>query len=182
MYAYIADKPFLHLKKTQMSTQHFSYIKYADNPEDFKSLRGTKVGDRDYEVNYRYPGTSVTQPVENSFKRKVFILTSGATVSAASEFAILARYNNRAKIIGEETGGCYYGATGGNYLRLVLPNSKIRISIPTIRIYTAVNEDYSFQPFGRGVLPDIKTELKDTTWLHNDIELQTTIKIINNNK
>lgn len=178
MYAYLTDKAFLHLKKTQMTTQHFSFLNYAENPDDFKNLRGSKVGERDYEVNYRYPGTSVTQPKINHFSGKVFILTSGATVSAASELVILARYHKRAIIIGEETGGCYYGATGGNYLRLILPYSKLRISIPTIRIYPAVNEDYSFQPFGHGVLPHIKTAVEDTLWLNNDIELQTALKVI----
>ncbi len=179
LFAFIADRPFLHLKKTKMATQHFSFLNYAENPEDFKNLKGIKVADRDYQVNYRYPGTSVTQPqTKNLFRGKIFILTSGATVSAASEFVILARYNKRATIIGEETGGCYYGATGGNYLRLVLPHSKIRVSIPTIRIYTAVDEDFSIQPFGRGVMPDVGIIQGDTNWLHEDAELNIVLKII----
>jgi C-terminal processing protease CtpA/Prc len=90
------------------------------------------------------------------FKGNIVLLTSGKTASAASEFAAITHYYRRAKIVGEETGGCYYGANGGNYLNLKLPNSGIEVRIPTIRIFTAVDEDYNVQPKGRGTLPDYK--------------------------
>lgn len=80
-----------------------------------------------------------------------FILTSGYTSSAASEFVAIAKYNKRAIIVGEETGGCYYGATGGNYINLILPGSKLEVRIPTIRIFTAVTDDFIRQPKGRGM-------------------------------
>ena len=63
-------------------------------------------------------------------------------------------------------------------MRLVLPYSKIRVSIPTIRILTAVDEDFSSQPVGRGVMPDVALMPGDTNWLHKDAELNIALKII----
>lgn len=179
LFAYLAYKPFLHLKKTKMITQHFSFLQYVTNANNFKNIRSNKIAANDYDVNYLYPGTAITQPETGcAFKGKVFILAGGGTVSAASEIVILAKYNKRATIIGEETGGCYYGATGGRYLKLVLPNSKIRINIPTIRICNAVDDDYMVQPFGRGVLPDIRTTPQHSDWLQKDVELDSAIGLI----
>lgn len=178
LYSYLADQPFLHLKSSEMKTQHFSYLDYTENQKDFKNLRGSKRDTGSFEVDYRYPGRTVREPVKDyPFNGKVFILTSGLTVSAASEFVALCHYHRRAIIIGKETGGCYYGATGGNFLRLVLPNSKIRVSIPTIRIRTAVEETIK-DPLGRGILPDYFIEPGIDQYLDNeDVEVELALKL-----
>jgi C-terminal processing protease CtpA/Prc len=164
-----------------MNAGNFTYLQYFSNPEAFKNLHGIAEPNGKYLMNYRYAGTSYKNPVKGPlFTGELILLTSGNTVSAASEFAAIAHYNKRAIIIGEETGGCYYGATGGNYINLTLPNSKLAVRIPTIRIFTAVIEDFVHQPKGRGTIPDyeVAPEIKDVLQ-GRDVQLDVAIKFIN---
>ncbi len=154
LYSYFADSPFYHLRKTEVSRQPLSYRNHIINISEYDNLRARLASDSSYEI-VEYPGRRLREPISaNRFDGKLIVLVNGATLSAASEFAALVHGNKRGTIIGEETGGCYYGSTGGSYLTLVLPNSRLRARIPTIRIFTAVPEDFKQQPRGRGVLPD----------------------------
>lgn len=154
LYSYFADGPFYHLRKTEVSRQPLSYRNHIINISEYDDLRARLASDNSYEI-VQYPGRRLREPIStNHFDGKLIVLVNGATISAASEFAALVKGNKRGTIIGEETGGCYYGSTGGSYLNLVLPNSRLRARIPTIRIFTAVPEDLKKQPKGRGILPD----------------------------
>jgi hypothetical protein len=64
----------------------------------------------------------------------------------------------RADFIGEESGGTMEGNTSLGYVRLTLPNTKIRIEIPLTKTGLAVEFIK-----GRGVLPDyyIKPKIED---------------------
>ena len=154
LYSYFADSPFYHLRKTEVSRQPLSYRNHIINISEYDNLRGRLANDSSYEI-VQYPGRRLREPIStNHFDGKLIVLVNGATISAASEFVALVHGNKRGTVIGEETGGCYYGSTGGSYLNLVLPNSGLRARIPTIRIFTGVPEDFKQQPQGRGVLPD----------------------------
>jgi len=155
LFSFIASAPFLHLKRAEMNAPVFTFLQYFNNPQSFNNLHGVLDASGKYLMNYRYAGTSLKNPEnENLFKGNVVLLASGNTTSAASEFSAISHFTKRVKIVGEETGGCYYGATGGNFINLKLPNSGLEVRIPTIRIFTAVDEDYIHQPKGRGTLPD----------------------------
>lgn len=155
LFSYVASSPFLHLKRAEMNAGPVSFPQFIHEARTLRKPQTGITDDGKYLVNDRYAGTSLKYPAKTSlYKGKVLLLTSGQTTSAASEFAALARAFKRAQIIGEETGGCYYGATGGDYLNLTLPASGLKVRIPTIRIFTAVAEDYPNQPKGRGTLPD----------------------------
>ena len=154
LYSYFANKPFYHLRKTEVSKQSISYRNHISNISEYDNLQARLARDSSYEI-VQYPGRTLREPNStNHFDGKLIVLVNGATISAASEFVALIHGNKRGTIIGEETGGGYYGSTGGSYLSLVLPNSQLRARIPTIRIFTAVPEDFRKQPPGRGVLPD----------------------------
>jgi hypothetical protein len=182
LFSFIASAPFLHLKRAEMNAPVFTYLKHFNNPQSINNFHGVPDASGKYLVNYRYAGTSLKNPEkENLFKGKVVFLTSGNTTSAASEFSAISRFTKRAKIVGEETGGCFYGATGGNFLILKLPNSGLEVRIPTIRIFTAVDEDYIRQPKGRGTFPDYELvpTVRDVID-GKDAQLQFAFKILNN--
>jgi C-terminal processing protease CtpA/Prc len=142
-----------------MVAEHVTYMKYVENPGKLQHLRKVNTGEGTFQVDYSYPGTKLREPVTDyRYKGNLIVLANGGTVSAASEFVALVKHHKRATIIGEETAGCYYGSTGGNYLHLTLPASKLKVRIPTIRIFNAVAVDTLLQPFGRGVLPDVEVE------------------------
>jgi C-terminal processing protease CtpA/Prc len=138
-----------------MNTGSITYSNYVTNWSNARKLLNDTGSKGKQVVNHLYAGTSTKMPVnKNLFRGDVVLLTSGKTTSAASEFAAIAHHLKRAKIVGEETGGCYYGATGGNFLLLTLPATRLEVRIPTIRIFTAVDEDLVHQPAGRGTFPD----------------------------
>ncbi len=154
LYSYLAERPFYHLRKTEISRQPLTYRNHISNVSDYDNLRTRRAEDPNYEFS-QYPGLRMREAVSaNHFDGKLILLVNGATISAASEFVALVKGNKRGIIIGEETGGCYYGSTGGSYLSLVLPNSQLRARIPAVRIFITVPEDFKQQPPGRGVLPD----------------------------
>ena len=97
-------------------------------------------------------------------------------MSAASELVALTHGSKRAVIIGEETGGCYYGAKGGRFINLILPNSQLKVRIPLIRIYTDVPEDFVCQPKGRGTRPDYDIKLTvDEVRAKKDVQLEAAL-------
>lgn len=172
LYSFIANAPFLHLKRAEMKAASLTYPQFIDNAQGIEEFRRGDQSNGYYEVNDRYTGTKIKNPVHtNLFKGEVVLLTSGYTSSAASEFAAIVHFQKRAKIVGEETRGCYYGANGGNYLNLKLPNSGLKLRIPTIRIYTAVDQELKRQPTGRGTFPDYPI-LPTVTDLLNDKDVQ----------
>ncbi|MBE7171849.1 MAG: hypothetical protein INR73_14775 [Williamsia sp.] len=182
LFSFLATRPFLHLKKTAMNPPVYTYKSQFKNPENFSAIHGVQQPDGSYSVNGRYTGTVYRDPARQyGFRGNTILLISGHTTSAASEFAAIAHDNKRVTVVGEETGGCYYGATGGNYINLVLPASKLEARIPTIRIFTAVEEDLVRQPQGRGLLPDYPVVQTVAAILQGrDVQLEAAIKLIKN--
>ena len=53
-------------------------------------------------------------------------------------------------IVGEETGGGYYGNTAWIIQDVTLPNTKLRFTLPRFRLVV----DHNREKNGRGVIPD----------------------------
>jgi hypothetical protein len=87
---------------------------------------------------------------DNKFHGKIYVLISPVTYSGGSEFSNMMYSQDLATFVGQETGGGYYGNTSGYGKKLVLPNSKIEVSIPALQFIMNVNPKL---PFGRGVIP-----------------------------
>ena len=181
LFSYVAARPFRHLKKTERLAKPITYGPHIKNQAAFAQLKGTRTAAGTYAMDYLYAGTSTRKPVnEYGFRGTLLVLANGGTASAASEFVALAHGYKRALVVGEETGGCYYGASGGRYLTLVLPNSQLQVRIPVIRIFTDVPEDYKRQPQGRGVLPDyaVRPTIIDRL-AHEDPQFETALRLTN---
>lgn len=181
LYSFIATGLFQHLKRAEMIARSLTYSSFILNPKSIARFLNGSEQTGAYLVNGKYAGTIPKNPVhKNLFTGNVVVLTSGNTTSAASEFAAIFHYLQRGNIVGEETGGCYYGATGGNYLNLKLPNSGLEVRIPTIRIFTAVKEDFKHQPKGRGTFPDYQISPTVTDILSKkDVQLDKALEILN---
>lgn len=78
-------------------------------------------------------------PAHDVFKGRIFIITNGNVISAAASSASLLKELAGATIIGEETGGGY-AAFNSELLSYTLPNSGIKVDIPTLRYYTPVRK------------------------------------------
>jgi hypothetical protein len=84
------------------------------------------------------------------FNGKTYVLISPVTYSGGSEFSNMMYTQDLAIFVGQETGGGYLGNTSGYGKELVLPNSKIKVSIPALQFVMNVKPKL---PFGRGVIP-----------------------------
>lgn len=88
---------------------------------------------------------------ESTFKGDVYILINGLSFSTTAEFCAITRSHGRARFIGEETGGGYYGNTSGQLLKIELPHSKLNVLIPRFKYVNAVKPILCPD---RGILPD----------------------------
>lgn len=96
-------------------------------------------------------------PFKKLFKEKVYVLIGGNTFSAGSAFALSAKNSEEITLVGEETGGGYYFHTAQYSTLYELPNSKIMVRTPFVKIDKYVI-DHSV-PIGSGILPDINISL-----------------------
>jgi len=105
-------------------------------------------------------GSDSYQPKANNFKGNLYILTNGRSFSATGEFTSFIKNHRSAIFIGEEVGGNQFQNTSGLGYYITLPNSKLRMLIPTVlwEMNVSVTND------GHGVKPDY--------WVRNSIQEQ----------
>lgn len=149
LYSYLTDSTFRYYAKLQTVTKELTAI--------------------------NHPNLSIQKSNPNNFKGKVYILINGLSFSATSEFCTVAKDSNRATFVGEETGGTYCGNTSGNFHNVVLPFSKITISIPTTK-YTMFVTDRKNKD--RGIIPEFSIKPTITDLLEKkDVQLNFAIQL-----
>lgn len=108
---------------------------------------------KDGNYHFRYYENRV-YPLKSKyhFGGNIYVVTGGNTFSAASLFVSSLKGQSNVTVVGEETGGGYYGNNGVFIPDIVLPNTFIRVRLPLFRI---VNNT-SHVKDGHGVKPDIE--------------------------
>ncbi|MEO9481833.1 MAG: S41 family peptidase [Ekhidna sp.] len=124
---------------------------YFDNIQVTENYpgRSTKVGNTYFMTSHE--GLSVWQPQKDRFNGDVYVLIDGFSFSTCADVATVLHHHGWATFLGEETGGGYDGNTSGRSKSIILPNSKISVSIP-MWMYTTANVGHAYM--GRGVIPD----------------------------
>ncbi|MEO7119844.1 MAG: S41 family peptidase [Ginsengibacter sp.] len=87
----------------------------------------------------------------NHFDGEVYVLVNGLTFSASTLFCNAVKGQENVKLVGEETGGGWYGNSGIIIPDITLPNTRLRVRLPFFKIvqYNHITEK------GTGVMPDI---------------------------
>ena len=88
---------------------------------------------------------------KNHFNGEVYILTNGLTFSASSLFCSDVKGQKNITLVGEETGGGWYGNSGIMIPNITLPHTKLKVRLPVFRLVQY--EHISTK--GTGVMPDI---------------------------
>ena len=88
---------------------------------------------------------------KNNFSGKVFVLTNGLTFSASTLFCNAVKGQPNVTLVGEETGGGWYGNSGILIPDIKLPNTHLKVRLPFFRLvqFNHIAEK------GRGVFPDV---------------------------
>ncbi len=114
-------------------------------------------------------------PLKNKYNGQVYVLTGGYSFSATTLFAAAVKGQHNVTIVGEETGGGYYGNNGVFIPEMILPNSKLRVRIPLYRIVNNTN----YPKNGLGVLPDVEVKASAESIRNNrDPKMDKTIELI----
>lgn len=164
LYSYLASEPYVLIKPSQLTsrltplkTNYFrksNAFQYA-----FKSLayptyvfaQTFSTYKKDGKVYYKMKADKATKPDKNAFQGKVFVLINGGSFSASSIITAKLKYDKRATLVGEETGGANDGTVAGFYSYQKLPHSKINLPIGLL----LVQPNIDFLNTKKGVAPDV---------------------------
>src|SRR5690606_31320952 len=109
------------------------------------------------------------------FDKNIYAISSGQTFSAAVLFIATLKGQKNFTLVGEETGGTAYGNNGMLIPDLVLPNTKVRISLPLFRMVINPGDGRS----GRGILPDVEVKpTAESIRAGEDLKLKTVRELV----
>jgi C-terminal processing protease CtpA/Prc len=150
---YIIDHPFKladSLYTIKPPSEYKKYIQKSFWHGLLVSVVTTKGKDDKY--HFRYFEKHYNSPKKkNHYDGQVYILIGGNSFSATTLFAGDLKGQKNVTLVGEETGGGYYGNTAWIIPDVTLPNTGLRFRLPRFRM--VINKDRIKN--GRGIMPDV---------------------------
>ncbi|UOE39795.1 S41 family peptidase [Chryseobacterium suipulveris] len=122
---------------------------------------------------------SIKKVKKNNFEGKVYVLMNGSSFSAAAILPSKLKGDQRAFLVGEETGGANDGTVAGRYSTKKLPNSRLYLPIGLMLIQPNIE----FTNTKKGVIPD--KEITPTLLeilQKKDVQLDTVMELIKQDK
>ncbi|MEO6329572.1 MAG: S41 family peptidase [Ginsengibacter sp.] len=111
----------------------------------------TKKGnDKKYHFGF-WENRNIKPKQHNHFNGNVYVLTNGLTFSASALFCNAVKGQSNVKLVGEETGGGWYGNSGIMIPDIILPSTKLKVRLPFFRLV----QYHHIAKKGTGVLPDV---------------------------
>jgi hypothetical protein len=151
---YIIDKKFKLADSLYALRRHSHYDKYIENGLLYEGMMffvTRKRADGNYHFGY-FERHYFHPKRHHHFNGQVYILTGGNSFSATTLFAGALKGQENVTLVGEETGGGYYGNTAWMIPDVRLPNTHTRFRLPRFRLVV----DKRREKNGRGVLPDVQ--------------------------
>lgn len=155
LLSYFIKEPVLYYKSMHTVTNNSPLLAYASlSREELAQAREGLIRQPDG----TYPVTSAlnntldsVKPRPDRFTGSIWFLVNGSTGSATAEFTAVAHHLRLGTFVGEETGGNYTGGTGAEFIGLLLPNTKMHLTIPLVSARNAVTPPMEE---GHGTIPD----------------------------
>ena len=141
------------------------------------ALSVKKISDKFYLKNNGI--FSLKKPKKNNFDGKIYVLINGSSFSASSIIASKLKGDQRAFLVGEETGGANDGTVAGRYSTEILPHSKLKLPIGLM----LVQPNIEFSNLKKGVFPnqEIIPTLQEVLE-KKDVQLEWIMEEIKSNK
>ncbi len=191
LLSYLADSNYVLIRKVlgkvanPGKNRFTTYFDPAITRSYFATFKpGKPVGNRYVFDNFSPEMGKLTsyQPVAQAtrFRGNVYVLIDGGTFSNGSNFAAAVKAQCRkAVFIGRETGGTELGCGGGTNNKLTLPNSKLVLQFPWMRLISASRNPVD----GHGLLPDYPVSYTpQAVAAHTDLDLVKALDLIQNPK
>lgn len=166
------------------SNSTYPMMKYSDSwaadqvifPE-FKAVMG-KTGFYDY-GNGDSTFVKVIKPnLRTHFNGNIYVLANEYSASMASEFPSVLLGQKNCKIIGRETGTCYYQMNAEKFANILMPATGLSLHIPMVKIVMRDTPNPRI-PYGHGVIPDYNVPLTlDEFTEPKDVILDRALEII----
>lgn len=103
-----------------------------------------------------HAGNDIIEPVGNTYRGKVVVLTDAQNSSATFQFAEAVQANKLGRLVGEPTGGNKRGINGGAFFFLRLPGSGLEVDLPLIGYFPK-------EPVpDEGLMPDVNIPTKSS--------------------
>jgi len=150
---YLSDHKFRLADSLYTIRPPSEYNKYIEKDFWYNMLTRfvTRKG-KDGKYHFRYFEKHVYSPKKRDhFNGQIYLLTGGNSFSATTLFVGDLKGQQNVTVVGEETGGGYYGNTAWIIQDVTLPNTKIRFRLPRFRMVIDKNRNKD----GRGILPDV---------------------------
>ncbi|MBR2648665.1 MAG: peptidase S41 [Sediminibacterium sp.] len=148
---YLTDHPFKVGDTVQAISRKFEYGRYIHPSWIYwiaMNIGGRK--EKDGTIHYRRYEKHYFQPItKNHFEGHVYLLQGGYSFSAATMFISSLKGQKNVTVVGEETGGGWYGNSAMHIPEIKLPYSKLRVRLPMYRLVMDRN-----RVKGRGIVPD----------------------------
>jgi len=150
---YIINRKFRIADSLYALRRHSPYDKYIGKSFLYRLLMNVVTSKRsDSKYHFGYFERHYYHPIKkHHFNGQVYILTGGNSFSATSLFAGAVKGQHNVTLVGEETGGGYYGNTAWMIPDVTLPNTKVRFRLPRFRLVVDKNREKN----GKGVPPDV---------------------------
>ncbi len=149
---YLSDHPFKVGDSVMAISRKFTYGRYI-HPSLIYWF-AMNFGSRKMEdglIHYRYYEKKVFEPKEmDHFSGNVFLLQGGYSFSATTMFISQLKGQQNVTIVGEETGGGFYGNSAMHIPTIRLPNTGLQITLPMYRLVMDAK-----RPKGHGIIPDV---------------------------
>ena len=150
---YLTNKPFKVADSVVATNRKLKYGRYIQHSWMYwlaMNLGARKAEDgsihyRRFEQHYFKPNTKY------KFNGQIYLVQGGYTFSAATLVVGALKGQENIKVVGEESGGGYYGNSAMHIPNITLPNTKLRVRLPLYRMVID-----STRPKGGGIVPDIK--------------------------
>lgn len=170
---YVLNKLLACFAQQPMNRQRGGYL-YVKKQGNFETLRYSENHSNDEIIFPKYkqhegkPGyycfdstltsSCIMPDSSHQYTGRVYVLTNGNSLSAATIFPAVLVRNRRGVSVGRETGSSYHFITAMEFADIRLPSSLRVIRIPMVKVVfdTTVCER---TPLGRGLLPDYELPL-----------------------
>ncbi len=175
---YLSRKPFKIADTLFSVSKNISpYSKYIKGGI-FNSIEMLLISrkNKDGKYHMRYLENHFYKPKKNGYDGKVYILTGGPTFSASAIVCNVLKGQKDITLLGEETGGGWYGNNGIMIPDIKLPRTGVRVRLPLFRLVQYNHPEIK----GTGVMPDVFVPTSYDALLKGyDKKMEETKKLIN---
>lgn len=187
LLSYFADSSFKVVKDVKSRLPNpavNSFVKYFDTSTTNGFVTGFKPAYKEgswYHIESKPAFGNLYGPFPpdktDHFNGKLFVLIDGATFSSGALFCAAVKAQCRGVIfIGRETTGAEEGCNGVTLQKLTLPNTKIVVDFPWMRVISMAKHPIP----GRGILPDYSVNYTpEDIVTQNDPDLKKALSMIN---